>query len=105
MINLQLSLGPGITSLDIDLFDVLGQGNRRQSALPQGGVDPGEETELLLAYISSLFVFAFHTDTIECADPALGNNTFPALGTIERNQYENSNKSNFNISWYPVSGR
>ena len=59
MINLQLSLGPGITSLDIDLFVVLGQGNRRQPALPQGGVDPGEERELTLAYISSLFFLRF----------------------------------------------
>ena len=59
MINLQPSLGPGITSLDIDLFVVLGQGNRRQPALPQGGVDPGEEAELTLAYISSLFCVSY----------------------------------------------
>ena len=102
MINLQLRLGPGITSIDIDLFDidVLGQGNRRQPALPQVGV----ETELLLAYISSLFS-VFHTDNITCPDKAIGNNTFPALGPIERKKYGNSNKWYLNISWYPVSGR
>ena len=104
MINLQLSLGPGITSLDKDFFDVLGQGNRRQPALPQGDVDPGEETELTLAYISFLFL-SFHTDKITCPVSAIGNNTFPALGPIERKQYENSNKWYLNISWYPVSGR
>jgi len=53
MTNLPLRLGQGITSLHLDLFGMLGQENRRQPALPQGGVDPAEETKLMLAYILS----------------------------------------------------